>query len=428
MEVSLITETKKDIDSKQDSEELDLYLKKIYEPNLRNLLRRCYQCVRCSGVCQLSKVQKFTPSRLIEMILEGFEDKVIESGVLWDCLTCNACLQNCPEDINFADLVRNAKYKMRKELDQNPEDFVAHKGIYTTVSEIMSQAHINPDRSLDWVPKECKISDKGNVMYYVGCIPYFNFEFEEIDSIATSTLELICQLESEPIVVRKDEICCGHDLYWGQGKFEAFIDLAKRNLAQFETAGISTIITACAECYRTFKVDYPNLFEDFAEKFDVKHIIEYVYDNWKQNRIEFKNPKAEEKPVQFTYHDPCRLSRFLPKDNNIVENVREIFNHLKKLGYEFNEMAHNKENSLCCGVSSWMNCNERSKALRYKRLLEAKDVGDVMVTSCPKCRIHLSCLQNDFDDIASIEIVDFSDFIINLVNIIKTKENPEEGK
>ena len=107
------------------------------------------------------------------MILEGFEDKIIESGVLWDCLTCNACLQNCPEGINFADIVRMAKYKMRKSHNQNPDDYVAHKGVYTTISEIMSEPYIKPDRSLDWIPKDCKISEQGNVMYYVGCIPFF---------------------------------------------------------------------------------------------------------------------------------------------------------------------------------------------------------------------------------------------------------------
>ena len=420
-----ITEIGKGVKSEQELDETKRYLEKIYEENLRNLLKRCYQCARCSGVCQLSKVQKFTPSRIIQMILEGFEDEVIESGILWDCLMCNSCLQNCPENINFADLVRIAKYKMRKVTDQNPEDFIAHKGIYTTISEIMTQPHINPDRSLDWVPKKCKISDKGNILYYVGCIPYFNFEFQDLDSIATTTLKLICQMESEPIVVLKNEICCGHDLYWGQGKLEAFIDLAKRNISQFENAGVSTIITACAECYRTFKVDYPNLFEDFNEKFEVKHIIEYIYDNWKQNNIKFKAPEDISEPIQFTYHDPCRLSRFLPKDSNIIENVREIFSHLKKIGYEFTEMAHNKTDALCCGVSSWMNCNERSKALRYKRLLEAKEAGEIMVTSCPKCKMHLSCLQEDYDDIASIEIVDFSEFLVDLINIVKTNEESE---
>ncbi|NHJ32446.1 MAG: (Fe-S)-binding protein, partial [Asgard group archaeon] len=157
----------------------------------------------------------------------------------------------------------------------------------------------------------------------------------------------------------------------------------------------------------------------------VKHIIEYIYEKWKNNQIEFKNPKESEESVKFTYHDPCRLSRFLPKDNKIVENVREIFNHLNKLGYEFNEMAHNKQNSLCCGVSSWMNCNDRSKALRYKRLLEAKDVSTMMITSCPKCKIHLSCLQNDYEDISSIEIMDFSEFIVNLVNVKDLNKNVE---
>jgi len=420
--VNIITEIKKYSKSEQNDNDFNFYLKKIYEPNLRNLLKKCYQCARCSGVCQLSTVQKYAPSRIIQLILEGFENKVIESGVLWDCLTCNSCLQNCPEDINFADIVRMARYKMVNTANQNPEELIAHKGVYTTISEIMSKPYIQPERSLDWVPEECKISDTGNLLYFVGCLPYFKFEFQSVDLIAPSTLKILCQIENEPIVILKNEVCCGHDLYWGQGKFEAFIELAKKNVKIFEKTGVSTIITSCAEGYRTFKVDYPNLFEDFSEKFEVKHVIEYIYNNWKKGKIEFKNPNVEKERIPFTFHDPCRLSRFLPKDNNIMEEVREIFIHLKKIGYDFKEMEHNKENSLCCGVGSWMNCNERSKALRYKRLLEAKAVGTTMVTSCPKCILHFTCLQNDVEDISSIEILDFSEFLVNLIKIAKKED------
>ncbi|MFX0188403.1 MAG: (Fe-S)-binding protein [Candidatus Hodarchaeota archaeon] len=406
-------------------DDIEFYLNKSYHPTLRNLLKRCYQCGRCSGVCQLSKVQKFTPSRIIQMVLEGFEDKIIESGVLWDCLTCNTCLQHCPENINFADIVRNAKYRMRNSANQNPDEYIAHKGIYTTISEIMSQSNINPERNLDWIPKECKISKKGNILYYVGCLPFFNYEFEDLTNIATSTLKIICQVEKEPIVVLKEENCCGHDLYWGQGKLKTFIKLAKKNIDMFKDAGISKIITACAECYRTFKVDYPDIFEDFSEKFEVQHIIEYVYEKWKQNKIDFITPKESDERITFTYHDPCRLSRFLPKDNKIMEKVREIFKEFRELGYDFNEMEHNKENSLCCGVNSWMNCNEKSKALRYKRMLEAKAAGNIMVTSCPKCNIHLSCIQNDFEDLSSIKILDFSEFLIDHVEL-KSSDKIEE--
>jgi Fe-S oxidoreductase len=117
------------------------------------------------------------------------------------------------------------------------------------------------------------------------------------------------------------------------------------------------------------------------------------------------------------------LSRFLPKDNNLIKNVREIFEHLKQTGYEFKEMEHNQGRSYCCGVNSWMNCNERSKALRYKRLSEAQSVGNKLITSCPKCRIHLSCLKNDYEDFSSVEILDFSEFLVDMIDIREPDKN-----
>jgi Fe-S oxidoreductase len=388
-----------------------------FNEDLKDLLKHCYQCGRCSGVCQLSKVQEYPPSKIIQLILEGFEEKVFQSRVLWDCLTCNSCLQNCPMEINFADIIRIGRYKMRKSANQKPDELIAHKGIYTTISEIMSKSSIQPNRDMNWIPKDCKVSDKGSIMYFVGCLPYYKFEFEGLNNIAISTLKLLCNMEKSPIVLHKDEICCGHDLYWGQGKLDAFKDLGKKNIRKFEDSGISKIITACAECYRTLKIDYPQIFENFGEKFQVQHIIEYVYDCWKKDKITF-TISEEEKDLSFTFHDPCRLSRFLPQESKLIEKSREIFNHFKNIGYNFNEMEHNQKNSLCCGVSSWMNCNEKSKALRYKRMLEAKSVASIMLTSCPKCNIHLKCIQNDFPDLASVEIFDFVEFITTHIKVI----------
>lgn len=391
-------------------------------------MKRCYQCGRCSGVCQLSKVQKYPPSRIIQLILEGFEEKVLNSGVLWDCLTCNQCLKDCPENINFADIVRIARYKMRHEANQNPEELIAHKGIYTTIAEIMSRPYIEPKRSLEWVPKGCKVTNKADILYYVGCLPFYEYEFEDSISIAQNTLKILCQIEKKPIAVLEEETCCGHDIYWGQGKLKTFIKLAQKNLEKFEKTGATTIITACAECYRTLKIDYAKIFQNVSSKFQIKHIIEYIYEKWKQNEIRFKKPPKTSKDIEFTYHDPCRLSRFLPEEINLTDKVREIFTALTKLGYTFNEMKHNKSNSLCCGVNSWMNCNEKSKALRYKRMLEAKTAAPILVTSCPKCEIHFECLQNDFEDIAEIQILDFSEFISDKIELIKPETVGEKTK
>jgi len=147
--VNCITETKIEEEIQKDNDEFDSYLLKVFEPNLRKLLKKCYQCARCSGVCQISKVQKFTPSRIIQMILEGFEEEIINSGVLWDCLMCNSCLQMCPKDINFADIVRIARYKMLKKDIQNLDRSLAHKGIYPLMAELMSQDNIKIERPLD---------------------------------------------------------------------------------------------------------------------------------------------------------------------------------------------------------------------------------------------------------------------------------------
>lgn len=410
-----MTEAKKEPDLKLN--------KKLVEDSttlsLRSLLKKCYQCARCSGVCQLSKVQKFTPSRIIQRILEGFEDQVLQSGVLWDCLMCNSCLQKCPEDINFADIVRVARHKMVQAYEFDPDNYTAHKGIYLSISELMSKPQVKPERNLDWIPKGIKIAEQGEVLYHVGCLPYFKFEFDDLDPIAINTVKLLSKTESEPIVILKDEYCCGHDIYWGHGNLEAFLRLAEKNIRNFERAGIKTIITTCSEGYRTFKIDYPKYFKDFQERFEVKHIIEYVYEKWKEEVIEFEPNKAIKEHIRYSFHDPCRMSRFLPNDNNMMEKVREIFYHLNKSGPQFNEMAHHKENSLCCGIGSWIGCNERSKALRYRRLLEAKDAGQMMVTSCPKCIMHFRCLQNDYEDIAELEIIDFTEFIMNFVKIKK---------
>ena len=81
-------------------------------------------------------------------------------------------------------------------------------------------------------------------------------------------------------------------------------------------------------------------------------------------------------------------------------------------------MEHNKGNFYCCGINSWMNCNERSKALRYKRLSEAKAVGTTLITSCPKCKMHLNCLKKDYDDFNSVEIMDFSEFLVDIIKRI----------
>jgi hypothetical protein len=52
----------------------------------------------------------------------------------------------------------------------------------------------------------------------------------------------------------------------------------------------------------------------------------------------------------------------------------------------------------------------------------------MMITSCPKCKIHLSCLIDDYEDVSSIEISDFSEFLVNHIKIIDSNKDSEVKK
>jgi Fe-S oxidoreductase len=155
-----------------------------------------------------------------------------------------------------------------------------------------------------------------------------------------------------------------------QGKKDVFDRLKNSNIKYIKDSGIDTLITSCAECYRTFSKDY-----DLGIK--VVHISELL------DKLGLKIN------AEVTYHDPCRLGRHM----GVYDAPRKA---LISNGVKIIEMEHSKENALCCGVSSFMNCNEQTKALRIARMEEARATGaKTLITTCSKCLAHFNCLKNE---------------------------------
>jgi Fe-S oxidoreductase len=58
-----------------------------------------------------------------------------------------------------------------------------------------------------------------------------------------------------------------------------------------------------------------------------------------------------------------------------------------------------------------MLCN---KQIQLERLAEAQDTGaSILVTACPKCRIHLTCAQYDKDKKIDIQIRDIVSIVLD---------------
>ncbi|MEE8358749.1 MAG: (Fe-S)-binding protein [Candidatus Hydrothermarchaeales archaeon] len=343
---------------------------------ISNLVRQCYQCGICSGVCPKARVKPgFLPRKMVYEMISGSQDRAIDSGDAWTCLTCGLCELKCPMNVNFLDMVRETRAQM---MGKNVICTIAHDNDFGSFYNIMKNEQIKPKRK-EHLAEDVKTDDKSKVLYFMGCLPYFDIIFKddvgfEGMDIANNTIRLLNQVGITPAVL-DEEKCCGHDQLW-RGQTELFEELAKNNIKYLKN--YETIVTNCPECLRTLKKDYK---EKLGLELDVKHISEFLAEKGEE-----LTPNEDDKK-KITYHDSCRLGRHM----GIYEAPREL---LEKMNYNLEEMIKNKEEALCCGVSAFVNCDDENTLIRRQKMKQALDTGaETLVTPCPKCQIHLKCLQ-----------------------------------
>jgi len=370
--------------------------------NIQSLLKKtnanaCIECGKCTSNCPVSRFNPhFSPRLQMTWFFQFDRNNLLASDSIWDCLTCGMCTVRCPMDVKFTEFTR----EIRQTAFENGKPVeCSHGGALQALMEIMTADRLKQQRT-DWLTPDLNIAETGEVLFFVGCAPYFDAFFTELKintlDIARSTIKLLNKFGITPAIL-PNERCCGHDLLWA-GNFKAYQALAEKNMAAIQIVKPKTVIFSCAECYRTFKLDYPELFGTLD--FEVLHLTEFLTERLGPNQIQFK-----ELPEKVTYQDPCRLGRQL----GIYEPPRKLLSQIP--GVELIEMQKNRQNAVCCGTSAWINCNAYSKMIQMYRLKMAHQTGaELLVTSCPKCYIHFTCaLQSEkFPEEAKIEIKDLA--------------------
>ena len=74
----------------------------------------CFQCKKCTSGCPVSKLVKFPPSEIMRRLHLGAGDEILESDILWMCVSCETCSQRCPMGIDVA-AVMDALRKLASE-------------------------------------------------------------------------------------------------------------------------------------------------------------------------------------------------------------------------------------------------------------------------------------------------------------------------
>lgn len=341
----------------------------------------CMECGVCTGSCPVSRVlPNFSPRQMVKRAISDKDGDFLQSRELWACLSCARCSVRCPVEIDFPEFARSYREEARKE-GNLPQ--ASHHGIMQSIATLQTR-NIKQQRT-SWAEEVGVFRERGDYFYFVGCLPYFDVVFRYLNlsplESARSVLTLLNRIGVEP-VISNDERCCGHDALWS-GNESTFLELARWNLEVIQAAGAKTVLFSCPEGYLTFRDHYPKHFG--ALPFEVLHMTEFLEREIPGAGLSFQ-PSANG-PV--TYQDPCRLGRFA----GIYDPPRRLLQLIPES--ELVEMGRNRENGLCCGTTSWMECSACSKAMQMERLQEAEQTGaHTLITACPKCQIHLTCAQS----------------------------------
>ena len=367
----------------------------------------CLDCGKCTSVCPISwRNPAFSPRAMVEATRLDDSGDLLHDDRLWDCLTCGRCIQICPSDVRFLRFVRDLRTLAR---DVSAEGHCSHGATIQTWMRMMADPALKQSR-LDWLTdnektphhlRNLRTSKESDTVYFAGCLPYYEVLFGKIGAqgveIAQSAIKVLNYLGIEPIVLA-DERCCGHDLLW-EGEGDTFRQLVKLNTEMLHATGAKRIVTTCAECARTLKMDY-------SLNMEVLHISQLVA----ERELQITEQIADHKKI--TYQDPCRLGRHL----NVYEEPRRV---IAALGLELVEMEYNQGRAVCCGTSAWTHCGATAKSIQADRLREASATGaEILVTTCAKCQIHFKCAQNDphLDDELRIEIKDLTTLIADAIS------------
>ncbi len=363
------------------------------ENKYKQLLREtgaflCVDCGKCTASCPVAiSGVHYSPRLIVSHLLYHHRSPVPKE--IWRCLTCSTCRYRCPSDVDFPGFVQKLRGEIRK-LGNQPQP--THTGMIGEMVRIMSSQPSMQKRT-DWLPQWVKVisgrevTTKSEDVYFVGCAPYFDVIFDEFELDLTGThiaaLNLLRITGVEPAVLA-DEVCCGHDSLWA-GDFELFERLAQTNAQKFKAVGAKRIYVSCPECYFTLKHSYGDYLSDAG--IEIINTISYLAKN-------LNIPQTNGKPTRITYHDSCRMGRL----SSLYSEPRELL--MKVPGLEIVEMELSQDRAQCCGSNLWINCDEVSKKLQQDLLDQASRTNtELMLTSCDKCRIHLTCAQLENGDL-----------------------------
>jgi heterodisulfide reductase subunit C len=86
---------------------------------------KCMKCGKCSATCPAFNEMDIKPHQFVSYVLNGDIDALANSKSLWKCLSCFACVERCPRDVQpgrLIDAARQLVIRQKAQTGLAPEE------------------------------------------------------------------------------------------------------------------------------------------------------------------------------------------------------------------------------------------------------------------------------------------------------------------
>jgi Fe-S oxidoreductase len=350
----------------------------------------CTECGRCQDVCPAYATGKELSPKLLIM---GLRDQLFADGpkllrgddgldplvpaavtddVVWDCVTCGACVRECPVSIEHIDHIVDLRRHLVMAEARFPSEAEPMLRDVERSSNPWGKAQ---QERTDWADGlGVRVLEPGDpapeVLYWVGCAASFD---ERARQSAMNTARLLQAAGVDFAILGPRESCTG-DPARRMGNEYVFQAFAEQNVETLNESGVTKIVASCPHCFNTLANEYP----DFGGRYEVMHHTELLSQLVADGRLAPAKGDAE-----ITYHDSCYLARH----NDVLAEPRAL---VEAVGTPV-EMANHGKRTFCCGAGGahmWM--EERGRPINEERVRQAAETGaGTLAVACPFCTVML---------------------------------------
>ena len=196
---------------------------------------------------------------------------VVDDEVIWSCVTCGACMQECPVNIEHVDHIVD----MRRYLVQAESRFPQEAGALMRNLESSSNPWGQPQAQRAAWAKDLDVrivqpgeTDLPEYLYWVGCAGSFDERAKKI----TQALAQVLALAGVSFGILGPQEMCTGDPARRIGNEYLFQTLAEQNVETLNGLGVTKIVTNCPHCFNTLRNEYP----DYGGTYEVIHHTELL--------------------------------------------------------------------------------------------------------------------------------------------------------